>query len=55
LSETDDPLACPVRCGGDGWGHAGTAFDPASLYEVLFQINVNATFGIWIDDVAFTM
>ena len=39
----------------DGWGHAGTAFDPASLYEVLFQIPVNATFSIWIDDVAFTM
>jgi len=39
----------------DGWGHAGTAFDPASLYEVLFQIPVNATFGVWIDDVAFTM
>jgi len=39
----------------DGWGHAGTAFDPASLYEVLFQIPVNATFSIWIDDIAFTM
>ena len=39
----------------EGWGHAGTAFDPASLYEVLFQIPVNATFGVWIDDVAFTM
>jgi hypothetical protein len=38
-----------------GWGHAGTAFDPASIYEVQFQIPVNATFGIWIDDVAFTM
>lgn len=39
----------------DGWGHPGTAFDPASLYEVLFQIPVNATFGVWIDNVAFTM
>jgi hypothetical protein len=39
----------------EGWGHGGTAFDPASLYEVLFQIPVNATFGVWIDDVAFTM
>jgi hypothetical protein len=39
----------------EGWGHAGSAFDPASLYQVLFQIPVGATFGIWIDDVAFTM
>jgi hypothetical protein len=39
----------------EGWGHAGTAFDPASLYEILFQIPVGATFGIWIDDIAFTM
>jgi hypothetical protein len=39
----------------EGWGHAGTAFDATSLYEVLFQIPVNATFGVWIDDVAFTM
>jgi hypothetical protein len=37
----------------DGWGHLGTAFDPASLYEVLFEIPVNATFSIYIDDVAF--
>ena len=39
----------------DGTGRAGTAFDPASVYQVLFQIPVSATFGIWIDDVAFTM
>jgi len=39
----------------EGWGHTGTAFDPASLYQVQFQIPVNATFGVWIDDVAFTM
>ena len=39
----------------DGWGLQGTKFDPSSLYEVLFQIPVNATFSIWIDDVAFTM
>jgi hypothetical protein len=38
-----------------GWGHAGTAFDPSSLYQILFSINVNATFGFWIDDIAFTM
>jgi hypothetical protein len=39
----------------EGWGHAGTAFDPSTLYEVQFIIPVNATFGIWVDDVAFTM
>jgi hypothetical protein len=39
----------------DSWGLLATQFDPTSLYEVLFQISVNATFGIWIDDVAFTM
>ncbi len=38
----------------DGWGMQGASFDPRSLYEVLFQIPVNATFSIWIDDVAFT-
>jgi hypothetical protein len=38
-----------------GWGHLGTAFDPATIYQVSFEIPVNATFGIWIDDVAFTM
>lgn len=37
-----------------GWGMQGTAFDPTTLYQVLFQIPVNATFSIWIDDVAFT-
>jgi hypothetical protein len=40
---------------GQGWGHLGTAFDPATIYQVAFEIPVNATFGIWIDDVAFTM
>jgi len=39
----------------DGWGHQGTAFDPSTIYEVQFQIPVNSTFGIWIDDVAFTL
>ena len=38
-----------------GWGRQGTAFDPTTLYRVEFDIDVNATFGIWIDDVAFTM
>ncbi len=38
----------------EGGGQAGTAFDPSSLYQVLFQIPVGANFGIWIDDVAFT-
>ena len=37
----------------DGWGRQGGAFDPSTLYEVLFQIPVNAKFGVWIDDVAF--
>jgi hypothetical protein len=37
-----------------GWGMKATAFDPSSLYEILFQIPVNATFAIWVDDVAFT-
>jgi hypothetical protein len=39
----------------EGWGHAGTAFDPASLYQVLFQIPVSATASVSIDDVAFTL
>jgi hypothetical protein len=38
----------------DGWGLQGAAFDPSTLFQVLFQIPVNATFGIWVDDVAFT-
>jgi hypothetical protein len=38
----------------DGWGLQGKMFEPNSLYEVDFQIPVNATFGLWIDDVAFT-
>ncbi|MGA7741288.1 MAG: hypothetical protein WBP56_15535 [Polyangia bacterium] len=38
----------------DGWGRPGLAFDPSTLYEVLFQIPVDARFGVWIDDVAFT-
>jgi hypothetical protein len=37
----------------EGWGRQGAAFDPATLYQVQFQISVNAKFGIWIDDVAF--
>jgi len=39
----------------DGWGLQGSAFDPASLFEIQFQISVNATFSMWIDDLAFTM
>ena len=39
----------------DGWGRQGNGFDPSTLYEVLFQIPVNAKFGIWIDDIAFTL
>ena len=37
----------------DAWGRQGTAFDPSTIYEVQFQIPVDAKFGIWIDDVAF--
>jgi len=37
----------------DGWGRPGKAFDPSTLYQVMFQIPVGANFGIWIDDVAF--
>jgi hypothetical protein len=36
------------------WGRGGSGFDPASLYQVLFQIPTGATFGIWVDDPAFT-
>ena len=38
----------------DGWGRKGASFDRSTIYEVQFQIPVNAKFGIWIDDVAFT-
>ena len=38
----------------NGWGNAGIAFDPASLYGVTFEIPINSTFSIWIDNVAFT-
>jgi hypothetical protein len=37
----------------NAWGNLGTAFDPASVYQVVFEIPVNANFGIWIDDLAF--
>jgi hypothetical protein len=36
----------------DGWGRAGGGFDPSTIYEVQFQLPTNATFGVWIDDVA---
>jgi len=35
----------------DGWGFQAKDFDSASLYGVLFQIPVDASFGLWIDDV----
>lgn len=38
----------------DGWGMQATAFDPSTLFEILFQIPENATFAIWVDDIAFT-
>ncbi len=37
-----------------GWGRPGTAFDPATLYRVELDFDVNATFAVWVDDVAFT-
>jgi hypothetical protein len=36
----------------DGWG-LSAPFDPATLFEVTFQIPPNADFAIWIDDLAF--
>jgi hypothetical protein len=39
----------------DPWGLQGKAFDPNSLYEIIFQIRENTTFSLWIDDVAFTL
>ncbi|MGC9983890.1 MAG: hypothetical protein ABSF35_09680 [Polyangia bacterium] len=36
-----------------GWGHLAAAFDPSTLFGVTFEISANATFGIWVDDVAF--
>ena len=38
----------------DGWGRGGTGFDPSTIFQVQFMIPVGATFGMWIDDVAFT-
>jgi hypothetical protein len=35
------------------WGRQGTAFDPTTLFEILFQIPATAKFGMWIDDVSF--
>lgn len=37
-----------------GWGLQAKAFDPATIYEVIFAIPQNAVFGLWIDDVTFT-
>jgi hypothetical protein len=36
----------------DGWGRAGAGFDRSTIYEVQFQLPGNATFGVWVDDVA---
>ena len=38
----------------DTWGYLVKAFDPTSVYEILFEIPNNATFGFWVDDIAFT-
>lgn len=37
------------------WGRQGTAFDPSSLFEILFQIPVTANFALWIDDISFLL
>jgi hypothetical protein len=39
----------------DGWGMQAAAFDPSTLFEILFQIPENASFAIWVDDLAFTL
>ena len=38
----------------DPWGFQAAEFKPAAIFSVLFQIGENDTFGIWIDNVAFT-
>lgn len=39
----------------DGWGRQGTAFDPSSLFQIFFQFPANATFALWLDNIAFTL
>jgi hypothetical protein len=39
----------------DGWGRTGGGFDRSTIYEVQFQLPIDAKFGIWIDDVAFVI
>jgi hypothetical protein len=39
----------------DGWGRKGTGFDPSTLFEIIFQFPANATYAVWIDNLAFTM
>lgn len=39
----------------DGWGMPAAAFDPSTLFEILFEIRENTTFAIWVDDLAFTL
>jgi hypothetical protein len=36
----------------DGWGLLAKAFDSTSLYGIIFEIPENATFGLWIDNLA---
>jgi hypothetical protein len=37
----------------DSWGYLADAFDPSTLYQILFEIP-ETEFGLWIDAVAFT-
>lgn len=37
----------------DGWGRKGTAFDPSTIFEIIFQFPANANYAVWIDNLAF--
>lgn len=39
----------------DGWGRKGTAFDPSTLFELIFQFPANANYAVWIDNLAFIL
>jgi hypothetical protein len=39
----------------DGWGRKGNSFDPSTLFEIIFQFPENATYAVWLDNLAFTM
>jgi hypothetical protein len=39
----------------DGWGRKGTAFDPSTLFEIIFLFPANSSYAVWIDNLAFTL